>query len=389
LAESNLIRMLIWLSELIVASWALSYAAEHLSLKYGAKFVGRTVLSISTTLPEIAIVAYAAVAGNYGIALGAGLGSNLLMMTLGLSVMLIVATTKLSRAPLKGIDVSTFKLDKIFLIITAIVSAVLFIDGYNYFDGLIFAGMFIAYMMMALYEMKLEKKNQLSASASNNKPTKNYSDNEIDMKINCKDRRSREPKATTTSTAVNKSEPNLAEVREDLQHIPRGFDKQMLKAILTFITGTAGILIGAEPFIHSLEGFSIDIGISAVILAVIISPIAGEMPEKISLIILARKGAAGSYVAISNVLGSKILNNTLLLAVAVFGAISHGGFFSTIGANTLLSYQMILVTIVTIIALIPMFKREIGLRVGIMLAALYIASLSIQFLIPHENSRHK
>ena len=76
--------MLMWLGELIIASWALSYGAEHLSVKYGAKFIGRTVLSIATTLPEIAIVAYAAVAGNYGIAIGAGLGSNLLMMTLGL-----------------------------------------------------------------------------------------------------------------------------------------------------------------------------------------------------------------------------------------------------------------------------------------------------------------
>jgi cation:H+ antiporter len=62
----------------------------------------------------------------------------------------------------------------------------------------------------------------------------------------------------------------------------------------------------------------------------------------------------------------------------------HGGFFSIIGVNTLLSYQMILVTVITIIALIPMFKREIGLKVGAMLAALYIVSLGIQFIIPHE-----
>jgi cation:H+ antiporter len=103
--------MLIWLGELVVASWALSYGAEHLSLKYGAKFIGRTFLSVATTLPEIAIVIYAAATGSYDIAIGAGLGSNLLMMTLGLSLMLIIATTRLSKAPLKGIDVSTFKLE--------------------------------------------------------------------------------------------------------------------------------------------------------------------------------------------------------------------------------------------------------------------------------------
>src|SRR5215218_5902497 len=150
--------MLLWLAELTVASWILSYGAEHLSKKYGGKFVGRTLLSVATTLPEIAIVVYAAAAGSYGVAIGAGLGSNLLMMTLGLAIMLLIATTRLSKAPLKGVDVSTFKLDKIFLIITAIVSGVLFIDGYNYIEGIVFAGMFGAYLVMALLEMRAESK---------------------------------------------------------------------------------------------------------------------------------------------------------------------------------------------------------------------------------------
>ena len=83
-----MLTMLLWLGELIISSWVLSYGAEHLSMKYGAKFVGRTLLSIATTLPEIAIVIYAAADGFYGIAIGAGLGSNLLMMTLGLAIML-------------------------------------------------------------------------------------------------------------------------------------------------------------------------------------------------------------------------------------------------------------------------------------------------------------
>ncbi len=160
--------MLLWLAELTVASWILSYGAEHLSKKYGGKFIGRTLLSVATTLPEIAIVVYAAAEGFYGVAIGAGLGSNLLMMTLGLSIMLLIATTRVSKAPLKGVDVSTFKLDKIFLVITAIVSAVLFIDGYNYIDGIIFTLMFVAYLVMALYEMKAEKSKTKSTELLHN-----------------------------------------------------------------------------------------------------------------------------------------------------------------------------------------------------------------------------
>jgi cation:H+ antiporter len=348
LAE-NLLTMLLWLGELTAASFVLSYGAEHLSKKYGAKFVGRTLLSVATTLPEIAIVIYAAADGLYGTAIGAGLGSNLLMMTLGLSIMLLIATTRLSKAPLKGVDVSTFKLDKIFLLATAVISAVLFLDGYNFIDGFIFAGMFGAYLVMALMEMKAENKAKKKAE-------QHVGDHKV-VKV-------------------------TSELRKE------GQNKEMTKAMLAFVAGTVGIFIGASPFIESLEGFSLEVGISVIILAVIISPIAGEMPEKISMMLLARKGAAGASIAVANVLGSKILNNTLLLAVAVFGAMYHGGFYAQIELNPILEYQMILVTVVTIGALAMMFKKEIGLKVGIVLAILYIVSLFIQFLLPQDLTLH-
>ena len=364
LSSENLSSMIIWLAELIVASWALSYGAEHLSARYGAKFVGRTILSVATTLPEIAIVIYAAAAGSYGVAIGAGLGSNLLMMTLGLSIMLIIATTRISKAPLRGINVSTFKLDKIFLLVTAIVSALLFIDGYNFVDGLIFTALFIAYLTVALFEMRSERNDTLVKS-------KRMS-NEV----------SRQPEEVLQSTRED-SISGKQDVGGNSSTTAR-LRGNTTRSLLVFIAGTIGIVVGAGPFIHALEGFSVDIGVSAIILAVVISPIAGEMPEKISLMLLARKGALGASIAIANVLGSKILNNTLLLAVAVFGAMYHAGFLTVIEITPVLAFQVVLVTIITIIALIPMFKKEIGLKTGMMLLSMYVISIVIQFSLAHE-----
>ena len=364
LSSENLSSMIIWLAELIVASWALSYGAEHLSARYGAKFVGRTILSVATTLPEIAIVIYAAAAGSYGVAIGAGLGSNLLMMTLGLSIMLIIATTRISKAPLRGINVSTFKLDKIFLLVTAIVSALLFIDGYNFMDGLIFTALFIAYLTVALFEMRSERNDTLVKS-------KRMS-NEV----------SRQPEEVLQSTRED-SISGKQDIGGD-SGITAKLKGNTTRSLLVFIAGTIGIVVGAGPFIHALEGFSVDIGVSAIILAVVISPIAGEMPEKISLMLLARKGALGASIAIANVLGSKILNNTLLLAVAVFGAMYHAGFLTVIEITPVLAFQVVLVTVVTIIALIPMFKKEIGLKTGMMLLSMYVISIVIQFSLAHE-----
>ena len=330
-----------------MASWILSYGAEHLSVRFGAKFVGRTLLSVATTLPEIAIVIYAASVGLYEVAIGAGLGSNILMMTLGLALMLLIATTRLSKAPLKRIDVSTFKIDKVFLLVSALISAVLLLDGYNFIDGFIFVGMFVAYVLIAYIEMKREQK---------------ISEPVVVKTV--------EGKSVTTPVHISTNK------------------NDMTKAILAFVAGTIGIVVGAGPFIHSLQTFSEDIGVSTIVLAVIISPIAGEMPEKISMMILARKGAAGTAIAIANVLGSKILNNSLLLGVAILAAMYHGGFFTTIPNSELLWFQMMLATSITVVALIPLFKKYIGIRVGIFLVGLYILSIVIQFFAPVEIKPH-
>ena len=343
----NFLLMLGWLGVIIFASWLLSYGAEHLSKRFGTKFVGRTLLSVATTLPEIAIVMYAASVGLYEVAIGAGLGSNILMMTLGLAIMLLIATTRLSKAPLKKIDVSTFKIDKIFLLVSALISAVLLLDGYNFIDGFIFVGMFVAYVMIAYIEMKREQK------------------------VN-------EPEVIQTTEKKSVSTPAHFMTTKN----------EMTKPILAFVAGTIGIVVAAGPFINSLQTFSEDIGVSTIVLAVIISPIAGEMPEKISMMILARKGAAGAAIAIANVLGSKILNNSLLLGVAIIAAMYHGGFFTVIHNSELLWFQMVLATSITVVALIPLFRRTIGLRVGIFLLALYIISLAVQFFAPGEIKTH-
>jgi cation:H+ antiporter len=327
-----------WLAELIFASWLLSEGSEHLSERWGGRFVGRTLLSVATTLPEIAIVIAAAKNGSYNIAIGSALGSNLFMMTLGLAVMVIIATTRLSKAPQKLIYVHEFKMDKILLAITAVVAAITFVNGYDVTEGILFACLFVVYLYFAFREMKKDKKqgmlqNELHVDQGEKKSKKHFS-----------------------------------------------------WAIIIFVAGTIGIFLGAEPFVESLQGYASDVGISVAILAVIISPIAGEMPEKISMIFLARKGSKGVSIALANVLGSKIVNNTLLLSVAILAVMAYKGFFAKIPGTPLLEDQMILVTVITLVALIPLFRNKLDLRSGVLLLLLYAVGIGIQFVLPLPKS---
>jgi len=72
-------------------------------------------------LPEIVLVASAASIGLYGTVLGSAMGSNILLMSLGLSIIVSIAST------------------------------VLFIDGYQTLDGVLFATFFIAYTIFAFH----------------------------------------------------------------------------------------------------------------------------------------------------------------------------------------------------------------------------------------------
>jgi cation:H+ antiporter len=351
LLEVTLLPMLGWLGVLVISSFLLSFGAEGLAGFYGARFVGRSILSIATTIPEIAIVLVAAVIGSFDVALGSALGSNLLMMTLGLSIMLIIATTRLSKAPLRQIDVKHFKVDEVLLIASAAIGTLLFINGYNFIDGIIFSLMFVLYVWLAFREMKVESKAlRLQEQALDLFPEESQ---------------------------VGKREVDTKKKRKS-NSIP----SRKVKLSLALVLGTVGIAIGTEPFIVSLEQVSIQIGMPVVILAVLVSPIAGEMPEKISMMLLARKGATGTSIAVANVLGSKILNNTLLFALAIFGAVvGQRSISAIIRPNSLLWDQMILVTVITFAALIPFFREKLRLSAGIFLFSLYIVGVLAQFFL--------
>lgn len=322
-----------WMGELVVSSWLLSEGAEHLSERWGGRFVGRTLLSLATTMPEIGIVVAASGKGSYDAAIGSALGSNLFMMTLGLAVMLIISTTRLSKSPQKFVDVREFGLDKILLVITAVIGALTFLNGYDIYDAFLFSGLFVLYVYLAYREKKKEKEQERLGFQLHHETTDKIS------------------------------------------------KKHFIRSIIFFVVGTAGIFFGAEPFVISLIGMSSDLGVSVVMLAIIISPIAGEMPEKISMILLARKGNKGVSIAVANVLGSKIVNNTLLIAVAIFTAIAYRGFGAVISNTAFLENQMILITAITIIALIPMFRNKLDLKSGILLLLLYVFGISLQFVM--------
>jgi len=79
--------------------------------------------------------------------------------------------------------------------------------------------------------------------------------------------------------------------------------------------GLALLIVGAKGFIHGVELAAPIIGISALMLSLMIVPIATELPEKINSILWIRKRK--DTLAFGNITGAMVFQGTLLPAIGI------------------------------------------------------------------------
>ena len=79
--------------------------------------------------------------------------------------------------------------------------------------------------------------------------------------------------------------------------------------------GLAMLIVGAKGFIHGVEGASHILGISALLLSLLIIPIATELPEKVNSILWIRRGK--DTLAFGNITGAMVFQGTLLPAIGI------------------------------------------------------------------------
>lgn len=84
---------------------------------------------------------------------------------------------------------------------------------------------------------------------------------------------------------------------------------------LQIIIGLALLIAGAKGFINGVEEASAILGISALLLSLLIIPIATELPEKVNSILWIRKGK--DTLAFGNITGAMVFQGTLLPAIGI------------------------------------------------------------------------
>ena len=94
-----------------------------------------------------------------------------------------------------------------------------------------------------------------------------------------------------------------------------GLPNNMVVIVVQLILGLALLVAGAKGFIHGVEAAAQIIGISALLLSLLIIPIATELPEKVNSILWIRKGK--DTLAFGNITGAMVFQGTLLPAIGI------------------------------------------------------------------------
>ncbi len=110
-------------------------------------------------------------------------------------------------------------------------------------------------------------------------------------------------------------EGHATEAESDMFLNKLGIPTNTATIVLQLLIGLGLLIAGAKGFINGVEAASEILGISALMLSLLIIPIATELPEKVNSILWIRKGK--DTLAFGNITGAMVFQGTLLPAIGI------------------------------------------------------------------------
>ncbi|MBQ9088531.1 MAG: calcium/sodium antiporter [Lentisphaeria bacterium] len=253
-------------------------------LKVSPLLIGLTLVAFGTSAPELVVSIQAALNDSGDIAVGNVIGSNIcnIALILGLcAVLRPVATNE-----------KLFKLDMPLMVGSALLFSVFYrLDGrgINFWQGAVLFTILVAYLVWSVYQDKKSGSGELAAAAEE-------------------------------------------EAGEKPVAIPF--------ALLMFIGGLAGLILGAKSFVSSAIFFAKAMGVSQAVIGLTIVAIGTSLPELATSVVAIIKGERD--IAVGNVVGSNIFNILVIMGVAPMVSDLHAPNVSMIDLGVMIFCSVVL-----------------------------------------------
>lgn len=276
-----LFQLLVMLLIILAAAEVFTNALEHLGqkLKISEGVTGSLFAAVGTALPETLVPLLALFAGttnintNEEIGVGAILGAPLMLSTLSTSLM---ALAILKRRGLKGHvrpEHTGFRRDLHFFLFAFVLAALAMLvpADARIFRVALSAMLVLTYFIYILLTLRASEK------------------------------------------LVQDGHGTEAEERMFLARL--GLPTNYATILLQLGIGLTLLVMGAKGFINGVAGASQVLGVSALLLSLLIIPIATELPEKVNSILWIRRGK--DTLAFGNITGAMVFQGTLLPAIGI------------------------------------------------------------------------
>jgi cation:H+ antiporter len=87
-------------------------------------------------------------------------------------------------------------------------------------------------------------------------------------------------------------------------------------AVLQFLVGLGAMVGGAHLFVEELLNVAEDLGVEAIVLSLILAPLATELPEKVNSFFWVREGK--DSLALGNITGAMVFQSTIPVGIGLF-----------------------------------------------------------------------
>jgi len=266
---------------ILLASELFTNALEHLGaeLRISEGVTGSLFAAVGTALPETIVPLLAIFAGtadarlNQEVGVGAILGARLMLSTLSTCLMAVAALPSRGARGFVSPERSGFVRDiDFFLVAFVVAAAAMFVpQDARYVRGGLSVILVITYFVYTL------------------------------LTVHASDR------------LVGEGHGTRAHHRLFLTRI--GAPENIASTSIQLAAALALLIFGAKGFIDGVEGVSALLGISALLLSLLIIPIATELPEKVNSILWIRRGK--DTLAFGNITGAMVFQGTLLPAIGI------------------------------------------------------------------------
>ena len=278
------VQLFLMLVVILIAAEIFTNALEHLGEKLGISegVTGSIFAAVGTALPEtlvplLAIFSYTSATGAAGagheIGVGAILGAPLMLATLSLSLMAMsVWKRRGTQGHIRPERTGLLRDLNFFIFAFAVAAAAMYVPHdlavVRYGMGACMVLIYFVYVMMTI----------------------------------------RASKALV-------EEGHATEAESDMFLCKLGLPNNMAVVVIQMLLGLGLLIFGAKGFINQVEGVAAIVGISALLLSLLIIPIATELPEKVNSILWIRKGK--DTLAFGNITGAMVFQGTLLPAIGI------------------------------------------------------------------------